>query len=235
MIEDQSLFGIISLMPENKDYNEAPLILEMEPALGFFIVERLLGGPGTEYELQRDFTDIEKAILEFVLKKMTGLIDDAWNGYIEMQATLTGLETNPHLLQISAPEDVSVIVQVEVSVNSLSARLHLVMPASNVEELTSKFGYKFAMGSRKQDLETNLVRRGSITQHLLDSEVEVKAVLHEFELDAQDILQLQTGDVIPLTKRIHSDIDVYVEDQECFQAKIGHTKLRKAIQISKTL
>lgn len=122
-----------------------------------------------------------------------------------------------------------------MSVNSLSARLHLVMPASNVEELTSKFGYKFAMGSRKQDLEKNLVRRGSITQHLLDSEVEVKAVLHEFELDAQDILQLQTGDVIPLTKRIHSDIDVYVEDQECFQAKIGHTKLRKAIQISKTL
>lgn len=235
VIEDQSLFGIISLMPENKDYNEAPLILEMEPALGFFIVERLLGGPGTEYELQRDFTDIEKAILEFVLKKMTGLIDDAWNGYIEMQATLTGLETNPHLLQISAPEDVSVIVQVEVSVNNLSARLHLVMPASNVEELTSKFGYKFAMGSRKQDLEKNLVRRDSITQHLLDSEVEVKAVLHEFELDAQDILQLQTGDVIPLTKRIHSDIDVYVEDQECFQAKIGHTKLRKAIQISKTL
>ena len=73
----------------------------MEPALGFFIVERLLGGPGTEYELQRDFTDIEKAILEFVLKKMTGLIDDAWNGYIEMQATL-GAGNEPHLLQISA-------------------------------------------------------------------------------------------------------------------------------------
>ena len=47
-IEDQSLFGIISLMPENKDYNEAPLILEIEPYLAFFMIERLLGGPGTE-------------------------------------------------------------------------------------------------------------------------------------------------------------------------------------------
>ena len=235
LIEDQSLFGMISLMPDNKDYNEAPLILEIEPSLGFFMIERLLGGQGTEYELQRDFTDIEKAILEFLLKKMTELIDDAWNGYIDVQATLTGLETNPHLLQISAPEDVSVIVQIEVNVNNLSTRLHLVMPASNVEELTSKFGYKFAVGSRKPDQEKNLVRRTSITQHLLDSEVELRAVLHEFELDAQDILQLQIGDVIPLTKRISSDVELYVEDEECFQAKIGHTKLRKAVEISKIL
>lgn len=235
LIEAQSLFGIISLMPENKDYNEAPLILEIEPSLGFFMIERLLGGPGTEYDLQRDFTDIEKAILEFLLKKMTELINDAWNGYIDVQATLTGLETNPHLLQISAPEDVSVIVQLEVNVNNLSTRLHLVMPASNVEELTSKFGYKFTVGSRKQDQEKNLVRRTSITQHLLDSEVELRAVLHEFELDAQDILQLQTGDVIPLTKRISSDVELYVEDQACFQAKIGHTKLRKAVEVSKIL
>lgn len=234
-IEDQSLFGIISLMPENKDYNEAPLILEIEPSLGFFMIERLLGGPGTEYELQRDFTDIEKAILEFILKKMTGLVDDAWNGYIEMQATLTGLETNPHLLQLSAPEDVSVIVQIEVNVNNLPTRMHLVMPASNVEELTSKFGYKFAVGTRKQDQEKSLVRRTSITQHLLDSEVELRAVLHDFELDAQDILELQAGDVIPLTKLINSDVELYVEDKNCFQARIGHTKLRKAVQISKIL
>lgn len=235
LIEDQSLFGIINLMPENKDYNEAPLILEIEPSLGFFMIERMLGGQGTEYELQRDFTDIEKALLEFILKKITELVNEAWNGYIDVQATLTGLETNPHLLQLSAPEDVSVIVQLEVNVGSLSNRLHLVMPASNVEELTSKFGYKFAVGSRKQSQEKSAVRRTSITQHLLESEVELKAVLYEFELDAQDILHLQIGDVIPLTKRISSDVELYVEDKECFQARIGHTKLRKAVEISKIL
>ena len=100
-----------------------------------------------------------------------------------------------------------------MSVNSLSARLHLVMPASNVEELTSKFGYKFAMGSRKQDLEKEPGAPGFDHTASAGFGGKVKAVLHEFELDAQDILQLQTGDVIPLTKRIHSDIDVYVEDQ----------------------
>ena len=79
------------------------------------------------------------------------------------------------------------------------------------------------------------MRRTSITQHLLDSEVELRAVLHDFELDAQDILELQAGDVIPLTKLINSDVELYVEDKNCFQARIGHTKLRKAVQISKIL
>ena len=57
----------------------------------------------------------------------------------------------------------------------------------------------------------------------------------DFELDAQDILELQAGDVIPLTKLINSDVELYVEDKNCFQARIGHTKLRKAVQISKIL
>lgn len=33
------------------------------------MIERLLGGVGSEYDLSRDFTDIEKAILQYVLKK----------------------------------------------------------------------------------------------------------------------------------------------------------------------
>ena len=56
-IESRSLFGLMSLSPDNKDYNEAPLMLEVDTRLGFYMVERLLGGAGTEYKLSRDFTD----------------------------------------------------------------------------------------------------------------------------------------------------------------------------------
>ncbi len=60
---------MITMSPANKDYNEAPLTMEVDTRLAFFMIERLLGGVGSEYDLSRDFTDIEKAILQYVLKK----------------------------------------------------------------------------------------------------------------------------------------------------------------------
>lgn len=234
-VADRSLFGMITLSPDNKDYNEAPLVMEVDTRLAFFMIERLLGGAGTEYDLSRDFTDIEKAILQYLLGKITEFIGNAWNEYIDIDSALTGLQTNPHLLQVSAPEEVVIQVEMEVIIDKLSARLNLVMPASNVEELTSKFGYTFSVSQKKQDEAKMQTKRGYIEKHLLESEVELRAIFHEFSLDAQDILQLQPGDVVPLNKKVDSDIDIYVEDVACFEAKLGHTKLRKAIEVSRVL
>ena len=115
------------------------------------MIERLLGGVGSEYDLSRDFTDIEKAILQYVLKKITEFLGEAWGQYLDIEASLTGLQTNPHLLQMSAQEDVVIQVELEVVIEKLRARINMVMPAPNVEELTSKFCYSFAVSHKKQD------------------------------------------------------------------------------------
>jgi len=234
-LSDESLFGLINLIPGIKDYNESPMVLQLDPAMGFFMIERVLGGSGTGYHLSRSFTDIEKAILEYLMKKITFFIQDAWCGYMDIKADLSGIETNAHLLQMSAPEDVVVVVEEEVHIQDFTARLQLVMPAANVEELTSKFGFRYAQQMRKQDEEKGQIRKGYITQHLLESEVELRAIIQEFQLSTQEILGLQVGDVVPLNKNINSNIDIVIDDMECFKAKIGRTKLRKAVQITKVL
>ncbi|MBU3878564.1 FliM/FliN family flagellar motor switch protein [Faecalicatena sp. AGMB00832] len=231
--EDISMFALMNLIPENKEYNESPIVFEMEPALCFFMIERLLGGQGTEYELDREFTDIEMAIIEHLLKKITEYVQDAWNGYMDIRAALTGMETNSHLLQMSAPEDVILVVEMEVRVKELSTKFYLAMPAANVEELTSKFGFKYVQKTKRRD--NGAARRENLVSNLLETDVELRAILHRFELDAQEVMKLQVGDVVPLNKRIDSDIEVMVEDVSSFTAKPGHTKLRKAIQIEKVL
>ena len=82
-VQDHSLFGMITMSPANKDYNEAPLTMEVDTRLAFFMIERLLGGAGTEYELTRDFTDIEKAVLQYVLGKLTEFAGEAWAQYLD--------------------------------------------------------------------------------------------------------------------------------------------------------
>ena len=87
------------------------------------MIERLLGGVGSEYDLSRDFTDIEKAILQYVLKKITEFLGEAWGQYLDIEASLTGLQTNPHLLQMSAQEDVVIQVELEVVIRSEERRV----------------------------------------------------------------------------------------------------------------
>lgn len=232
---DRSLFGMMTLCPADKEFNEAPLVMEVDTRLAFFMIERLLGGAGTRYEISRDFTDIEKAILQYILGKFSEFVGEAWREYLDAEAQLTGLQTNPHLLQMSAPEDVVIHVELEVVTENLTAKINLVMPAMNVEELTSKFSYSFTASQKQQSEDKQQIKRNFIEQHLLDSEVEIRAILHEFSLDAQEILQLQPGDVVPLNKKLGSNIEIYVEDVACFEAKPGHTKLRKAIEIDKIL
>lgn len=231
--EDISMFALMNLIPDNKEYNESPIVFEMEPALCFFMIERLLGGQGTEYELDREFTDIEMAIIEHLLKKITEYVQDAWNGYMDIRAVLTGMETNSHLLQMSASEDVILVVEMEVRVKELATKFYLAMPAANVEELTSKFGFKYVQKTKRRD--NGAARRVNLVQNLLETEVELRAILQRFELDAQEVMKLQVGDVVPLNRRIDSDVEVMVEDVLSFTAKPGHTKLRKAVQIEKVL
>lgn len=233
--EDFSLYGLVNMVPGNKEYNESPLVFEMEPSLCFFMVERLLGGPGTYCNLNREFTDIEKAILKHLLHMITGFLKDTWNSYIDVDASLTGMETNAHLLQMSAPEDIVVIVEMTLKVKELSTSVHIVMPAANVEELTSRFGFKYAQNTRRKDLEKGQERRRYLEQCILESEVELKVILHQFDLDMQEILQLQVGDVVPLNKSVNGSVDVFVEGVETFKAKPGHTGLRKAVRIEKVL
>ena len=231
--EDISMFALMNLIPDNKEYNESPIVFEMEPALCFFMIERLLGGQGTEYELDREFTDIEMAIIEHLLKKITEYVQDAWNGYMDIRAVLTGMETNSNLLQMSASEDVILVVEMEVRVKELATKFYLAMPAANVEELTSKFGFKYVQKTKRRD--NGAARRVNLVQNLLETEVELRAILQRFELDAQEVMKLQVGDVVPLNRRIDSDVEVMVEDVLSFTAKPGHTKLRKAVQIEKVL
>ena len=231
--EDISMFALMNLIPDNKEYNESPIVFEMEPALCFFMIERLLGGQGTEYELDREFTDIEMAIIEHLLKKITEYVQDAWNGYMDIRAVLTGMETNSHLLQMSASEDVILVVEMEVRVKELATKFYLAMPAANVEELTSKFGFKYVQKTKRRD--NGAARRVNLVQNLLETEVELRAILQRFELDAQEVMKLQVGDVVPLNRRIDSDVEVMVEDVLSFTAKPGHTKLRKAVQIETVL
>ena len=234
-LPDNALVGVIELKPKSPNYDEATLVMDMSTSIAFFMIDRFLGGTGEGYNLDRPFTEIEVAILENVFHKFNTFIQEAWNYHIEVTTELQSIETNPRLVQVLSPDDIVVIVVLGIKIKNLTGNLSICIPALNLEEMIGNFSSKYIKVSKKLDMQRESVRKQAILNTLVGSELELKVVLDEFNLELHDVLQLQVNDIIPLTKKVNSDVDVTVDNVPWFKAKLGETRLRKAVKINQLI
>ena len=72
----------------------------------------------------------------------------------------------------------------------------------------------------------------SLEERVEVAKVPITAILGEASLSVEDLMELQTGDVITLDTMRDSDFPVYVGHLKRFRAKPGIKNKRKAIQIT---
>lgn len=230
-LPDRALIAMVDFKPEDKHFSEGALIMNFSTSVGFFMIERLLGGAGDGYNLTRDYTDVEMAILENILSKVVEQLQEAWHNYLDVAITLGSIETNSRLLQALAPADVVVIVTLQIKMRDLNGNMSICIPGENLEEVINNFSLKYARTAKRQSYDNEEVKKQIIFDTLTDSSLEIKAVLGELSLDLRDILQLQVSDVIPLNKSIDSNIEVLIDNTPWFSAKLGESKAKRAVKL----
>lgn len=231
-LPDNTLIGILDFKPEDKKYDETSFVMDISTSFGYLIIDRLLGGSGKEiYTPQRDYTEIELAILNGVLEKMTEYLQDAWCNYLPVETKLQSVETNARLLQAFPPQDIVVIVALKVEMDGFEGSISICLPAENLEEVIDSFKTRYSRSGKHQTPERENEEKELILDSLKKSDLEIKAVLDEFRMSLGTIMQLQAHDVIALNKKIDSDILVTVDGVPWYRAKLGESKLKKSIKL----
>ena len=232
-LPDSALIGLIDMSPTDKNINESTILVDVAPQIAFFMIDRLLGGSGEGYGYTRDFSEIELAIMRHEFERLAFYIQEGWRDYIDLTCTMSSVETNTRLIQIYAPEDIVVIVALNVRIRKVEGTITICIPASGLEEMMGDFVSKYTrLLKRTTDESKEQVRRHLIMTALNQSNLEMKAVVHEIQLDLADVLQLQVNDVIPLNKSVNSDVVVKVDDYPWFYAKLGSVKVKKAVKLT---
>lgn len=219
------------LIPMDESIDELSMLVTFDPNLGFFLIDKLLGGAGENYDLNREFTDIEIALLENLFGKLTRQIEMSWMKHLEIDVNMKSLETNPRVIQLMLPEDIVLVVECKVMLSELNSTFKILLPSLAFESLMEKFTPKFIRTTKRHDESKEEIQKNAILNSLKSAEVELKVVLDEIELDLHDILQLEVNDIIPLSKRYDSNVTLNVDDNPWFEAKLGETKQRKAVRI----
>jgi len=230
-LPDSVLIGVMELKPL-----EGTVLVDISNPVSFAFIERLLGGSGngvTVYE--REFTEIEIALMERLLKQIGVFTSEAWANHIEIKPTLQNIETNARFIQsISMEEDV-VIVVLDVSIKHIKGTISFCFPCISLEPILDSITKNTNLMKRKIDIDQEVIIKESIVNNIKNSEIEIRGIFGKTELTMKEILSLNTGDVLRLNQKVENDVELTINDKTWFYGIPGIRKNKKVIKINKVV
>lgn len=217
------------------DFNplKGSILLELSPNMGYTIIDRMLGGSGRGLEVIREFTEIERVILEKVFSQFVQLLVEPWQNVVELTPTLGKVETNSQVVQIISPNEIIALVTLNIKIGNVAGMMNICIPHLVIESIMDKLNTKFWFTQREQELGPSYDEH--IQKMIARSPVPVRAVLGKTHITIKEFLELAPMDIIKLDKDVDTDLDIYVGNILKFTGTPGEYKNRAAVKINEII
>ncbi len=235
---EQMTYGeFISGLPNPTSFNliqgkglEGQMCLEISPLIIYPIIDRLLGG--TNHDLfipQRPVTPIEARLIGNVTKRGLEALSEAWESVREIEFEISASESNPQLVQIVPPNEVVVVVGLELKMSNRAGTMNLCIPYNVIEPVMEELAAQSWFATSKNARTDNLTKK--LTENLGQAPMGVGGLLGETTITLRDLLSLSEGDVLTLDKRAESPVVLTVEGEKKFLAKLGSYRGSRALRV----
>lgn len=219
------VLGIIDFSPL-----KGSIVLDLSSNIGYAIIDRILGGNGTVIKKTRDFTEIEKILLERVITQIVSYLVEPWENVCEISPRLDKLETNAQFAQIISPNEMTALVTLSIKLGDVEGLINFCIPHLVIEPIIGKLNTKHWFATN--DNEDMGTYRPKVEKQLEVAKVPVTVVIGKTNITVDEFINLQVGDVIPLDSYVNSDFNVMVGNLFKFYAKPGISRGKNAIQIT---
>lgn len=210
---------------------DSQAVLELGHSLIFPIFEMILGGKGSsQISVDRQVTEIERAILDGVFKIILHDLSASWNGVSDMEFYIDSHETQPALLQILSPNEAVLATSLEIRIGQHLGVMNIGFPSLVVHMLRQKFARQATM-HRPRSTEHDPVR---MLQLVKSSSVNVDARLEGCTVLLRDLVNLNAGDVIKFDRTTSSMIDLMCNGTKKFEGQIVSVRDKCAFRIHAT-
>ncbi|MBN1759565.1 MAG: flagellar motor switch protein FliM [Chitinispirillaceae bacterium] len=211
---------------------EGNAILEINPSLVFFIIDRLFGGQGRPSEQNRELTLIEQNVINRIVERSLQDLKEVWEHIGVFSPKIEAYETNPQFVQIAPPGETVILISLEVRMQNASGLMSICFPYMLLENVINNLSGESWMSSRS----SATVETRTTLEHELESvELPVSTLIGKTSLTIRDLLQLQRGDVLCLDKPYDSDLILQVGGKNKMAVRTGLVGRKKAVKIIKVL
>ncbi|MGL4654612.1 MAG: flagellar motor switch protein FliM [Sarcina sp.] len=209
------------------------LTFEFNPDFAFQVIDILFGGSGEKRYVAKEFTEINKGVMENVAKELIDSLKVAWQDIIEATPEYEGMENNPALNQTLAPNEPIALLTFSIEMGNSTSMVNLCIPYMSVEEIMDRLLVEYWFDHDQKN--TSNEHKDKIETKLRGVDVNLSVELGSSQIMISDFLKLTIGDVIRLDECISDPVKVKIEDRECYYAKPGMVGFSRGIEILDTI
>ena len=213
-----------------------PLLLALDPPLSFALIDRLLGGRGDPDIPTRALSEIERSVIENIVRRLLLHLRAAWGTIAEVRPRLRRLEPDPQRLRIAATGDPVVQLAFAVRVREVCGTMGLCLPGAALAPVRRRLGRRVeedvAAARSPASTGAHPGERAALHARLQQAPVAVTVEVGGASLPLQAIAALTAGDVLRLDRTGPIDqMAVKVGGRTTFLGRPGVVGGRVAVQI----
>lgn len=229
-LPDMQLTGVLEM-----SQGKTAVLMDLSNPITFALIGRMFGGLMTVQEMPaREFTDIEVALMERIIRRITLLFEEAWTFYPDMTVTMRQIETNTRFIKTVGMDDMVTSLVFSISLDEVKGTLTFIIPCMGVLPLLEAIVVEQSGKKAGDDAGDQAeAARNAVLAELQDASVEVCGVLGSATMTMQEVLDLQPGDVIRLDQSVGAPVVVTVNGRKWFNGTPGIRKNKIALRINR--
>ncbi len=205
-------------------------IIVVDSRLVFALVENFFGGAGSQPKIEgREFTRIEQAIVNKVIKLALDNMEESWRPVHDVHLELIRSEINPQFAAIVPPSDVVVVITFEVELENAIGSLIVCLPYATLEPIRSKLHASF----QTERLEVDHAWVARLKERMLETPVDIVIRFGETKITGRQLLNMELGDILLVNTDTDDLLQAKVQGVLKFHGIPGTVKGNKAFQIIK--
>lgn len=206
-------------------------VIEFGREFASFLVDRLLGGRGTGYSLQRALTPIERMIVRTVAERISSGVREIWEDYIPLDLTVAGFESVPEILRATSDDAPVLVGTVDVKAAGKSSVISICLPFSVLDSFFADAAVHRRVSVTGSDDERRLNRR-AVETSLRVTDLPVAARLPEFHITMKSLTALRPGSMLSTGISRNSEIELVVGSRVRFRGRPARVGRRLAVSIT---
>ena len=202
-------------------------ILDIDPILAFSLVNRLFGGSGEPISEVRELTTIEQNVITKVASKILHEVDAAWKMQVQVEFMKPEFVPSLEFVHSMGSNESVVWVQLSVDTGKVSSHVAISYPYlmfESVFKLTTKTP---ETSKKNKPSKRNAERMMKIVP------LDVCARLPVSNVQFEELLNLEVGDVLVLDSRVSEEVIMNVGPRKVFAGRPGMSRGNLAVKVTR--
>jgi len=209
-------------------------LLTVDSNLIYSMIDVLLGGRRVGGQIRvegRPYTTIELALARRMIDVILEDTHRAFAPVTEVHFNVERLETNPRFAAISRPANAAILIELRIEMDERGGKIEILLPYATIEPIREQL-LQMYMGEK---FGRDPIWEGHLATEIFAADVQLEAVLHEFDLPLSRALNLKPGETILFERTPQEPVKIRCGDVELTEALMGHIGNHVSVRVTRPL